>query len=291
MARVQDIFMQGQAFATGSTNNIINPIYGGMNGYAPDHSQFLSSKKYIPQNAFLVLMQAPGFIKGMPNPQMWYSAIRSVLEVHVKSFDGFKWGLKAETGSSPVGGDGQVLEEVTGMTSEVSNPTFVWDELDGQPIFKLLYNWMRYGMMDPQTKAALIGTVSDTVTDNLADQYSCSYMVIEPDRLMKNVVQSMLVVNSFPKSSDIMELKRDLTQSKEIKTLNIEFSALCSVNYGNNILAQKLLDQMNFTGANPAGRPSFYSDVTPDVAAAINGVSTGYQASVASVATGNVGGV
>ena len=280
--------MQGTAFATGENNPILNPLYGGMNGFAPDHSQYLSAKKYIRQNSFIILLQAPGFMKQMPNPQAWITTLRNMLELHVKSFEGFKWGLKADTATSPVGGDGQVFHEITGMTMETSNPTFAWDELEGQVFFRFLNAWLRYGAMDPQTKTAMVSTIaSSTQTDNLPDQYSCSYIVIEPDRLFKKVVQSMLVVNSFPTTTDTMELKRDLTQASEIKTLNIEFTGLCSVNYGNNVLAQRLLDQLNITGANPASRSTFYTGVDADVSAALNGSMTGLTSNIANLEAGN----
>jgi hypothetical protein len=186
--------------------------------------------------------------------------------------------VKVETESHDVGGAGEKQHEVVNVTREASTPKFTFIEKYGRPIQTLLDYWIRYGLMDPETKFALLGTLGDaSPKDLLADWYSATCLFIVPDPLHRTVDKAWLTTNMFPTSTGQITGKRDLKSGQEMLTLDIEFPGISQVGLGVNKFAQEILDNINITNADPFMRPGFADGISPDVAAAANGYAAGAQ--------------
>ncbi len=277
MARITDSLLEGKVFSKGSTHPMLNPVYGGQQGYGPDLRQWVNNAAYVQRNVFALLIEAPRFFRYLEDGQLWTSCLRSMIELHPKSIEGLNSGLKVDVGDTPVGGAGEVQEEFINVTRDRSNPVFAYHEKYGRPFQTFLENWITYGMMDPATKVANIGTLAgDRPTDMLPDQYAMTVLFIEPDPTHRKVIKSWLCTNMFPKGTGDITGKRDLTTSLSLQELSIEFTALTQVGLGVNIMAQKLMDTINVTNANPNLRAAFIQELAQDVSAA----KTGYQPQV-----------
>jgi hypothetical protein len=79
----------------------------------------------------------------------------------------------------------------------------------------------------------------------------------------------------MPKGTGEIIGKRDMTVASEITTLSIEFTGISQFNMGTNILAQKILDSINLTNANPYLRPAFIGGISKTVEAATRGYREG----------------
>lgn len=271
MARLNDALLAGKAYSKSMQQPMLDLSFGGQQGFAPDLREWVSNQAYVRRNVFGLLLEAPAIFQKLSDrdPMIWTRSLRSLVELHPKRIEGLNAGLTVETAQTPVGGAGEMQEEVTNVTRARSTPTFVWDEKYGMPIQTLLSNWITLGLMDPNTKTAMAGSLgSNAPTDMLADQYTATMIFIEPDPMHKKVIKAWLCTNMFPKLTGDIVGSRDLTSALNLNELSIEFTALTQFSLGVNVFAQKLLDNINLTNANPWLRPSHIDKVAADVEAA-----------------------
>ena len=266
MSRITNAILDQKAFGRGANQPMLDPTYGGQMGYAPNLTEWVSNQAYVRRNLIPILLEAPAFFKLMPDPQKWVDTLKSIIELHCRTVEGMNAGITLELDEHPVGGGGEMQQEVTDSKRARSEPVFQFVEKYGMPIQTFFYNWITYGIMDPDTKLALSNTLEgQQPIDMLADQYSMTVLFIEPDPQMKRVVKSWLTTNMFPKSTGEIIGKRDLNSASEILTLNIEFTGISQFNLGTNVFAQQILDQINMTNANPYLRPAFVQKISEDV--------------------------
>ncbi len=273
-----DATLNGQAYSSNLPNaaGMLDLQYGGQFGWAPDLTQWVSNQAYVRRNLVCILLEAPGFFQMMPNPDKWVQSLKALVELHAKTIDGLKGGLEVDVDSHAVGGAGELQEEVVNVKRERSNVTFSFTEKYGMPIQTFLYNWITYGMMDPDTKYALVATVPGAnPTDMLADMYSMTCLFFEPDPTHTKVMKSWITTNLFPKATGEIEGKRDLPGTAELLELSIEFGGISQFNLGSNIMAQNILHSISITNANPYLRPGFVQKQSGYVTAATDGYADG----------------
>lgn len=260
------------------TRNIDRPMldlkFGGQQGWAPNLTEWVSNQAYVSRPLICILVEAPRMFSVLPEPDKWVASLKALFELHARSIQGLKATLEVETTEHPVGGGKEQQEEVVNVTRERSQPSFTFIEKYGRPIQTFLDYWIRYGLMDPETKFALLSTLGKTeVNDLLADWYSATCLFIEPDPIHKNVDKAWLVTNMFPKSTGTIEAKRDLTSAQNILELEVEFTGLSQYGAGVNAFAQQVLNNINTLYADPFFRPSFADSISADV----NAVNKGYK--------------
>lgn len=272
MARITNAILGQKGFARNSQQAMVDLTYGGQHGYAPNLVEWVNNQAYIRHNLMCILLEAPRFFQLMPESDKWVQTLKSLVELHARTIEGFNGHLKVDTDEHPVGGAGEMQEEPVNVTRERSTPEFTFVEKYGNPIQTFLYNWITYGIMDPDTKFALAGTLTgERPDDMLADWYSMTCLFIEPDKSQRKVVKSWVTTNMFPKATGEIIGKRDLTAASELTTLTVEFSGISQFNLGTNVFAQNILDSINYANANPYLRPSFVQGVSSDVLASTEG--------------------
>ena len=277
MTRLTDAMMTG-----GYTRDIDRPILdlknGGQHGWSPNLTEWQSNQAHISRPLVCVMLEAPKMFTVMPDSQKWISSLKALFELHAYTIEGFNATLKVDTEEHQVGGAGEVQQEVVNVTRERSAPKFTFIEKYGRPAQTLLDYWIRYGLMDPETKFALLSTLGNAgVTDMLADWYSATCLFVVPDPLHKTVDKAWITTNMFPLGAGEVTAKRDLKSAQEMLTLDVEFSGLSQYGLGVSRFAQTILDQISVTNADPFMRPSFVDGISADVAAAANGYESGLE--------------
>jgi len=289
MARLQEALMQG-AFESGTERPILNLQKGG-GAWAMSYLEWSNNQAYVSRPLIPILLEAPRLFTVLPSSEKWIGSLKALIEQHARSIDGLEQTLTVDTDSHPFGGAGEEFEEFVNVTRARSTIRFSFVEKYGRPIQTLLDYWIRYGMMDPETKFALIGTLAgDVAEDLLVDWYTMTCLFIVPDPIHKNVDKAWLVTNMFPKGTGDITAKRDLTTSQEILNLDIEFTGISQVGLGVNQLAKKILDQINITNADPFFRKAFIEDVSGDVSAAADNGYKKYTEDVGSEAVTSISG-
>ena len=273
MARITDAIL-GQAYSVNNTAPMLDLTFGGQQGYAPNLAEWVSNQAYVRRNLICILLEAPKVFSLFPNPEKWVQSLKSLMELHVKTIEGFNAGLSVEFDEHPVGGAGEMQQEVINVKRARSEPVFGFVEKYGRPIQTLLDYWIRYGMQDPDTKFALASTLGKHPDDMLADWFTMTCLFIEPDVLHRKVTQAWVTTNMMPKSNGEIIGKRDLTSDLEILNLSIEFTGISQYGKGVDLFAQNILDRINIEGADPHMRPSFIQDMDSEVAGAQVGYET-----------------
>ena len=280
MARLNDSLLNGRAYNRGTTHPVLNSSYGGMHGWSPDLREWVNNAAYVQRNVIALLLEAPAFFQMLTDSNIWVSTLRAMVELHPRTIDGLNMGLTVDTQGTPVGGAGEEQDEFIDVKRQRSNPVFTYNDKYGRPFQRFLEYWITYGLMDPASKVANVGTLANYPTDMLPDRYSMTVLFIEPDPTHRRVMKSWLCTNMFPKGTGDITGRRDLTSSMALPDLSIEFTALSQVGAGVDLLGQKMMDYLNVTNANPNMRSAFIQDIAQDVLA----VQQGYKSKIDDIA-------
>lgn len=273
-ASTNKLVMHRNAYAKYIARPMLDLTKGGQFGYSPVVKEWVSNQAYVRRQLIPILLEAPDFFQMMPNPAKWVQTLRALVELHPRTIEGFNAALTVETNDHPVGGAGEMQDEFVDVKRVRTEPKFTFHEKYGMPIQTFLYNWITYGLMDPETKTAMVGTLGARSGNKgypenmLANWYSMTMLFIEPDPTHRKVVKAWITTNMFPKGTGDIIGKRDLTTGSELLELNIDFTGISQYNLGTIIMAQKILDSINIQNANPFLREAFVSGYDKNVKAA-----------------------
>lgn len=229
--------------------------YGGQHGHmarigllGPNGQPFdewINNAAYVKRNVIPIVISYPRFFDFMPEKLRFIRAYKALLEIHPLTIDGLASGLTVETDEHPVGGAGEMQEEVTNVTRARSQLSFTFKEKMGKSVQKFLDYYIRFGIMDPDTKRPLVSRYLSTISQiggmYTPDFYTGSMIFIEPDITHKQVVDAWLCVNMFPKSNGDRTGKRDIRSAGEIPEYSIEFTSLTMNNEAVLRLADSIL--------------------------------------------------
>lgn len=271
MSRLRDTILANKAFNERGQAPMVDLRFGGQHGYAPDYASYVSNAAYVRRNLICVLVEAPRGFQDLDSPDYWVSTLKALFELHPKSIEGLKQTLSVEHVESPVGGAGEVQQDIANVTRERSAPQFTWTEKYGTPIASFLIGWVTNLIMDPNSKYPLVVTRgARKPTDLLPDYTGATALFFEPDPTHTKVMphRAWLCTNMRP-NGGVAEItaRRDLTAAGETVDYSIEFTALTQVGAGVERFAQGILDAMNLSAANPNLQSSFISQIEADVKA------------------------
>jgi hypothetical protein len=280
---VSDALLGDVAYAKDSQKRpMLNAAFGGQQGWAPNLAEWVANQNYVTRPLVCILLQAPKVFEILPNPEKWTEALKGLFELHARSIEGFSAGLKVNVADTPVGGGGEIQQEFVNVTRERSSPTFTFDEKYGRPTQQFFDYWIRYGMMDPETKFAMAGVLTGSrPNDLLADWYTATCLFFEPDPLHNKIQKSWITTNMFPQGNGEITAKRDLTSDQELLSLQIEFTGLSVFGKGVDDFAQKILDKSKLDKADPFMREAVWGIESSDVQAA----EKGYLSSIETIGT------
>lgn len=240
--------------------------YGGMFGYAPDLTEWVSNQQHVKRNLIIVLLEAPKFMSVMHNPQEWYSGLRALIELHPKSVTGFNAGLEVSVNEQEVGGGGEMQQAYTDVKRARTVPVFNWIDKDGNTIQRFLEYWIRFGLMDPDSKVPMATTrPAYDAKDWLADWYAMTIMAIEPNTTMTVAMRTWVTTNMWPLSTGDITAKREMATEHEIVDISITFTGISDTGLGTNICGQTMLEKIYKKDANPWLRKCFQATTDQNV--------------------------
>jgi len=266
MARLPNALMTDKAYAYGRQEPILDPRFGGQHGTAVDLSQLVSSTKYRRNHTRHMVMEAPLGFSQLPNSEFYLAALKSLVELHAISWEGFNSGLTVATTESTVGGAGEILETPTNVTRERTNPQCTVVDLYGRPFQNMLHDWITYLIMDPETKTPMINTVSGVPVGPMTlDMYSMTILSWEPDPTNTQVSKAWLTAGMYPKGTNDILGKRDLTNGMEHLEISIQWTGVTQTGRGVELLAQTVMNNISQLNANPMMRSAFLKGIQADM--------------------------
>lgn len=250
-------------YAAGVKRRLSDLRYGGQFGYSPDLTTWVNAHPYVSRNLVPILIEPPLAMQALPNSDKWIASLRALIETIPQSIQGLNGELKVNTSESPLGGGGQRFEVFTNVLEEAPNIQIQYQERVGMAIFRYWHAYIRYFMMDPNTKYATANTIPGVrLSDLMADQYSFTCLFIEPDELHTFVNQAWLVTNMFPKGTGQNTAKRDKANDLEPRQTTIDFAGIAQYGSGVDDFAQIVLNEMNLLGADPHARQAFQKEIS-----------------------------
>lgn len=250
---------------------MLNIEHGGQFGWSPvigrivdgEHfSEFISAHRYIPRNVVAILLQYPGFFDLLRNPEKWHKALKSLVELHSKKIEGLNAGITLEFDEKAIGGAGEMYEQAINATRERTQVKMTFDEKAGKPINRFLNTWIRYGIMDPDTKTALVGTLDTYKTDLYTpDYYTMTCLFYEPDETTRWVQEAWLVTNMMPKSDGEVTGAKDHNDAQGSIEMEIEFTGIAMSNNAVHTLADNILSNTSTVKVDPKYYPLNVSHV------------------------------
>lgn len=274
MSRLQGTVIDGQSWTQQGLNNSaqVDLSKGGQYGFQPDIAAYVSNTGYTPRNLIALLVDPPRGFSFLPNPDKDIAVLKSLVENQSKQITGLRRGMTVESSERAIGGAGHMQSDPTNVTSEISQPTHVWDERHGAPIHAYWEYYIHTLIGDPVTKQpGIMNMVDNPPDDLLADIFSFTTLYIEPDPLRRKVVAAWLVTNMYPTTSGVLESQMDPTTGSEVPELSIEFRGIPIRSRGVIQMAQNKLDEINYVNAGPLQRPAFVDQIAADIRAAENG--------------------
>lgn len=249
---------------------VANGLIYGQNGPLLQHGRYMNTATDISRPAFCRVVEFPRWIEFMPDPKPYRQAIKAFFEIHTK-FDGLQKGLNADFHEQEIGAAGHKQFDVTKTTITQSEITHSMTDFVGLPFQNLLAQWIRFGMMDPESWLPLITTMRDDVTDMLPDMYSATLLYVVPDARFQRAQKAWLITNAAPRNNGPDEARRDITQPGQPTELSIPFTGLQDTSYGVLQFAQEEMDRMTRSGLNPILRKAFVDKIDAAVSATAGG--------------------
>lgn len=262
MSRLANALLQpGQAYGAGKQVRGLDLQYGGQNGFSPEMAAWVNNQQYVKRPVVATVIEAPVGFQLMKDPQYWHNTLRALVELHPIRISGLNQGLETEFAETPVGGGGQIQEDLTNVRRLRSQPVFSWNEKYGMPVHNFLDGWIRGLGMDPDSKYPNVTALSNRPTDMLSDMSTATMLFYEPDPTHQKVMKAWLITNMFPRSSGDVTGSRDLTAAMETSTYDIEFTGIAQQGDAVMLFAQKLLERQAMLNADPYRRAGYLSDI------------------------------
>lgn len=268
-----------KAYGVGSTAPMLNPEYGGSQGMFADYDSHVSATPYVRRNLIAKLVSAPTLFNRLPDSDKWIRGLKAMIELNPKRWTGFSTGLELEWQEDNFGGAGEMSSAISNVTRGRATPTANYVDKVGRSYAHFWEAYIRLLMMDPDTKAPGIVALEQfrnrgtglSSLDLLPDAVGFTVLFFEPDPTFTRIDKAYLTGGMQPKTAPPVEASRDKTAGGEMSEYDIEFTGITQYGLGVERFAQKILDDMNLTGSNPAYHPAFVDRVSADVGAAPNG--------------------
>lgn len=276
MARLKNTLLTksnaANALTSGEGGIVTDLRYSGQFGFMTDPKSLVANANYVRRNVIAVLVESPQGFNDLPNPELLHGTLKALVERHAKQITGLTSTLTVEFVEQPVGGAGEVQEDVANVTRARSNPAFVWPEKEGMPVQKFVDYWILNLLGDPETKVPrVVAHTNGRVEDLLPDYRGMTVMFFEPDTTHTKVEKAWLITAMMPRVGGTVEGQRDQTAAGEGLEHSIEFTGVTTVGEGPKRIAQKFLDEMSLTGVNVNLRPAIVDQISEDVKAAEEG--------------------
>jgi len=259
MARIKEAVLDKEKLYAGNVAPASNLIYGGQQGYMPRigtvaedgkvYEEWISNHAYVSKNIIPVVIRTPKFFELMDDTEMWISTFKALIELHPQAITGLTSGLTVEFDEHAVGGGGEMQEELTDVKRARSTLNITYKEKANKAITKFFDIYIRYGMMDPDTKKPLVANIMENI-DTVGgiytpDFYTATVLFIEPDTTQKVAVDAWLRTNMAPKSNGERTGKRDMKTAGEAPELSIDWTGITMNNEAVIKLAQTTLNNMS----------------------------------------------
>jgi len=225
---------------------VANALDGGQFGTGMNLSLLDASTPQLFTPTVFVVLQTPSMYDDNPE---FARLIKNMVESHATSITGIDLNYSLETQESPLGMDGQMLEQPGKTKRAAISPSFVWPEKIGNLAWNMVRKWI-WDMQHPDSNASQSGMASPK--DMVPSTYAMTMMGLQfpPTMESSQMLEAALYCNLFPKETGDLGLERGIGTAKNMER-TIPFSGVVVHNdytreYGKYIGSQLGLNGINY---------------------------------------------
>jgi len=199
---------------------------------------------YVSQNMIANLIYLPEWLKWADNPLDLRKTFIAVFESHPTSISGIKLGKTVETEDVPFG-ESQNRKVVTSIKNEAQDVTYSIPEIAGGSIGKFLDYLITWGIGQSesvrQPKITMTANYKNSGVYWTDEMHQFGNIFYEPDTTLTRVVHAALIVGQTVTTTGDIELKRELENKGELKTIEVATGGILIRSDKVTALAEKLL--------------------------------------------------
>ena len=233
---IRKLLAPGSLYATGV--DTLDLRVGGNHGFSPRISEYLNNKAYIRRDLVPIVLSTPRMFTLMSDPKGWIEVLKAYVELHCHKIEGYNAKLTVQVAEQQIREEMQ--QDPTKVIRERSLPVLHSIEKEGNPIQKLHEFWITNGIMDPDTQKIRASNLENAPEDWLADWYSMSLLLFEPDVNFRYVRRAFVTVNMYPLDTGDILGSKDPNGEKDLLDLAIPYSGITTSNEGTRVFAQSV---------------------------------------------------
>lgn len=195
----------------------------GVYGWAGLVYNYLNQQPHLEQMGWCFQLTGPAGFARLPAGKTFASLCKAFFENRSQSFDGLR--LTVDFSFQSVEWTGHIMSIPSGATRSQGSVTHTAIDVEGEVFTKLFDVWGRWLIMDPELQNAKI-VILDDPGPMLLDDQSCSNIYFTPTRNMRDVAHAALNLGMMPRSLVPIEIKRDKSSEREMRSIQMEFTGL-----------------------------------------------------------------
>ena len=258
----------GKGYAMGSTRQMIDLTAAGQNGLSTDLRTVAANAIYVSQQTWCLLLEAPRAFGYLPDPEMWVTALKVLVETAVESFDGLNKSVKVEWVQTNFGPNEQ-MEEKARVYRERSEVTMKFIDRKGMPINRFLEGWITLCLGNPDTQIPGLTAFPAFNNSPMSISYTPDFngatmLFFEADEYFRTINKAWLITDMKPDNAGDILGRKDLTAAGERLEINVKFTGVQQVGEGVDNFAQAVLNSAGKYGLNPSMRKAFIGESYED---------------------------
>ncbi|AFI55395.1 hypothetical protein TSMG0112 [Halocynthia phage JM-2012] len=244
----------------------------GGNGLAFNLQALANNTPYVKNPLFIHLTRPPKAFKLHPQGDKLTAALKRLIEVHPRVWDGFNQVLEIETAQIPQGWDRQMLTIPTNVTRGPITPALTADKLYDEVDAKFWNYFIETFIGNTTTQRPNFAELNETPEDWLVDQYTFDIIAYEPNATYTKAIKAWACACMLPSNSVEVTGIRDTQNARVNEEYNIAFNTIYDGEQNIVDLATQLLQAQNINAINPIHKPAYFDTISADVEAAQVGI-------------------
>lgn len=238
----------GQFGAT-DTSTVADLVNGAQLGYGPNLPLIDGSTPLVLSPIVPIVVHMPSMFN---NIKYAGPILKALIERHPKEISGIDFGYQLESTSTPVGQDGQELHMPTNSKRTQVNPSFTWNEVNGNLVWNFIKTWIEM-IKQPDTQASSLTAINlgDPMSPMLMSYFTMDILFIQFDMTFRpeNIIDAFFITNMWPTETGMFGAKRQIGRS-DMQDRQVSFNGVLQHNRNTKTAGQIIAEALGLHRSN-----------------------------------------
>lgn len=251
--------------AAGETSKLANIAVGGQLGLGARLPLIDAATPQVFSPVVAIVTHTPSMFKQVQHAD---SILKALVERHAKSITGIDFGYTLDSQDTPAGHDGQTIKMPTAAKRTEVNPTFVWQEIQGNLVWRFFMNWIRM-IRHPDTNASSLAalTPEGELNPMLLSSFTMDVCFIQFDPTMRpeNIIDVSMITAMWPQETGLIGMQREIGTT-QLQERSIPFNGVIQHNDSTFVAGQNIARALNLHRANFDKAPAVAAQIEEKLA-------------------------